>query len=292
MQIKDFRLVGNAVDLKGNGLIFVGDGKSSTSVFLTLLYKDVFLVADDYTDCLLVTDIDRFVPEDVIESEAGRCVAFREQLVNEVISTASREACGKLRMNLYAFVQEGEQHQEFYAKNFGIRNSKLDELRKESRYIDTITQRVAHKEWMKANYIIFLLSYIFSWDHFLGLLDEYYTTHKIEDKEERKQIGDYLAQKFFTIKNNVATPRKNSYITESDPEWIDVLLYFVRSIDDRGDNWEGLFDGTQLKFMVFLYYDDIMAKVREIYEIIPKAVVKAILDYREQSIKFRPEEED
>jgi len=306
MDLKYFQAVGNAVEVKGSGVLFLGTGKSSNSVFLTLLYKDTFLVADDYVELIYIPYLLRYFPKKhTFEEEEYK--TYHREVTSELIATAtSRITTAKLRNDLISFtpyyeVSSSKMKQKFLASNFGIYNSPLDNLRKSSKYIDTITQRVSHKEWTKIECVIFLIDFVWELSFLEGLIVQYFDkryskVRGLDDKnraiKEQKRISQYLFRKFFNIRGKTATPKKNTYIIEEDFKLRGILMDILRLFDNRGDDWRRFFDkNSKLQFMVFFYYDNPIDKVRAIYDAIEKVVPERIIDQNELSIRWQEEED-
>jgi hypothetical protein len=264
------KVVGDVLEIKGQGILLLGNpGKSTTSVMACLKYSDTSLVADDYC-WIYIMDAER---------------KYNRQI--ELLATAHpREETGVIRNNLNMLLYSEEE--DLANKYFGIGTTDpMDKLRRRTHYIDTIAQRVAHKEWTKIDYII-----IYTWTRFADL---YVIMRYIRDKFPN--IEEEKANKMIQYLNNVFNwfdpdepdlfkkwkSKTNSYYLETDPKKRRGLIDFCRMKEDRGSNWAQAIKDSNVPFYIFYYYDNIMDKLRDVYTLI--SPIKPIYDSHQEVLE-------
>ena len=258
------KIVGNVIEVKGSGILLLGSGKSSLSILLTKIFNDTYLVADDY--CTVCGSLMTSIPKK----------GFKQFIP---ASQWRREPLGKIRNNLYETLGPEE------IKRLGITSN----LKKRTRYIDTICNRIAHKHICAINYIAIVLPPI-NYDFFTSfdtynLLEEYFKTkeEKIKIPEIIKDLNSIFRE--YDIQTNKYIPKKNQILKiDQDSEDFDLLLEIIRKIINIEIPIETNFiRAYNIKILVCFYYDNIIEKAIDVYTQIEK---------QESIYKFIPIEEE
>jgi len=279
-QVTQLKLVGNVIEVKGRGVLLLGTGKSCASLFLTLLYEDVFLVADEY--CYVIRH-----PTHRLRWEAKQEV-FLPYETDELIATAADyPPTGRMGPSLggyaRAFKEQWSQLEQLFkippweAPNptaIGIQRNLLRNLRLRSDHIDSVAQRLtpAYKACTKIDYIFFLLPAPFTARRLEHLLKT--DGLKQGDRAWTRYLPDTLFDPFS------GEPWKNCLYQEPNPEGKVVLGTLMRLEDERGDDWRVLLPLPDVPFIVGFYYDNFLEKVQEIYRLITP--LPRIHDHEEQ----------
>ena len=263
-QFIQLKLVGNVIEVKGRGVLLLGTGKSTASLFLTLLHDDVFLVADDY--CYVLNyPVHRLRWEP--ESEA-----FISREASEMVATAADyPPTGQVGNSLWGYLaREGKEEQARLRQALHLipwvehrttedfRTQLRRKIQLESYCIDSITQRPtpAHKACAKIDYIFFLHPNPLP----VSKLDELLRANRLE---HARRWQCYLMDTLF--EGDTAAPKRNTMHTETVTPQKFMLGALGRLLDDRGDDWRVLLQNPDVSFTFAFYYDNLLEKVQEIY---------------------------
>jgi hypothetical protein len=295
-------LVANVLEIKGHGVLFLGSGKSSSSILLTLLYQDTYLVADDYCSITKINPIwdpplrsykriqyQAQPPEESYE-------IFEKYELNEVhiFATAWRVMNGEIRGTLGTYLRqiptlhlELEQLGIFpprddYPETIPAKKAqKLREIRLTTHFIDTIAQRVAHKFWAHIDAIVFLMDGLIKAADIKWFLEANQDRFQEEVGDQTRDCYRYLLQTFFN--KSVENSKQNTIYLEQDPQKRNWLATYCWLFDTRGHDWRALLQNTDISLYFAFYYDNLLEKVRAIHDCLSPY---RIYDQREISLKY------
>lgn len=290
---KVYKLVANVIEIKGMGVLLLDTGKSSLSVFTILKYPETYLIADDYT--YIITQSFNYPVKDL-------------NLLNLYATATQKVPIGKLRNNLLTlspstgledpYVEENK----FLEENFNIKyvreekrylgeiteeelkkvwiDKLRDTLRKTSHYIDTIAQRVAHKNIVEIKYVFFLQT-----KKDIGTLISFTNTLlnrlKIDDSEYIKKIREFIIDFYLKLKEDKIIEITNF----SDPKKNILLNFFRITSGGVGENWLPFIEGNNhLRLFVMYSYDNLIEKVEKLYNTIEKINPVPIRDPKEERL--------
>jgi hypothetical protein len=298
-------LVANVVEINGRGVLLLGTGKSSSSVLLTLLYQDTFIVADDWCNAIKINriwgpSIRRYQkiqyparpPEESYE-------LFEKHELSEVLATAWKFTNGEIANTLGQYFRQIptlsldlEQlgifpAREDYPETVATKKAQsLREIRLTSHFIDTIAQRVAHKAWVRIDAILFLVDGLIKADYIKDFFEAYQNQLQETFGKRVKDCYQYLSQTLFD--KSAGSPRQRTIYLEKDPEKQQWLATFGWLSDTRGHDWRHLLQNTEVPLYFAFYYDNFLEKVRAIHDCIEPPY--RIYDQREISLKYIDEE--
>lgn len=271
MSLKSYKLVANVIETKGMGVLFLGSGKSSLSVFSVMKYEDVYLVADDYT---------------YIITQKFSYPILGLDLLNLYATATPKIPIGKIRNNILVLAPSDQyeqmyQQKEMFLKDiFNIENTESDEIRKSSYYIDTIAQRVAHKNFSEIKYVFFLLNETDP-GIILDFINRFNYEYKINDLNKQRMIRDLIRELYNKLKEKKIISINELYNDNQKK----IILRFLRIFDNRGDNWLDFLEyNDKIKLYLVPFYPNLMNKVNLIYEIIKNIKPISILDPKEKFI--------
>jgi len=238
------KLVGNVIEVKGSGILLLGSGKTSLSILLAKMFKDTYLIADDY--CTICGSLVTSIP-----NIGARKFVPASQWV--------REPLGKVRNSINMTFEPD------IIERLGIGPD--DDIRLNTRYIDTICNRIAHKHICDINYIVFLIQTPYTKQMILDFIYNYFGD--IEDIARITNEIFNIFNEFDVIKNKYLL--KKNHIIEISPslDIFDIVIKFINSkLLTPIPHIVDFIKANELKVLLGFTYDDIIQKAIDMYEII------------------------
>jgi hypothetical protein len=259
---KNIKLVSNLLEIKGQGVLLLGSGKSTTSLYLTYHHDDVFLISDDYCYIRKINNSDLTVFKGA-PTEYPKLGTFRSRLWDLAYSIGY--AMGLRRTPETDYFDRGTH--DMIKIYFGLESSnKLDWVRITSEAIDTITQRVAHKPWAPLDCVVFLIARTDVEPRIKPYLEVLQMSSRPEEREAYRYLSDVFYQD--------GAFKQNTHYVESSPSDHPVLFAILHLIDGRltkaaCNDFFNFFKETGISVILFFWYNNLIQKFQDLYNVIP-----------------------